>query len=164
MLLLEALAAGTAVVVAAPPRSHLAATARQHHLQLFQPRDGATEVADVARSRRTVLLVDDSEAFADTEAGEALCSLVRRAPDHLAVVAAARSDELAMTYRGVAVEARRSRCAVLLQPVPVDGELVGVRLPRRRTLPVPGRGVLIGDVIRSELADGSPMPVQIALP
>jgi S-DNA-T family DNA segregation ATPase FtsK/SpoIIIE len=81
------------------------------------------------------------------------------------VVAAARSDELAATYRGIAVDVRRSRCGILLRPQPVDGELLGVRLPRRPTSDPPGRGVMVGDPSWGLLFEsGDPVPIQVATP
>jgi S-DNA-T family DNA segregation ATPase FtsK/SpoIIIE len=81
-------------------------------------------------------------------------------------VVAARSDELAITYRGVAHEARRSRSGLLLQPGPGDGELLGLRLPRTRSVHLPGRGVLALDQPQLQaLADGTgTIPIQVAQP
>ena len=114
----------------------------------------------------TLLLVDDSEAFLDTPAGDALTDLLRADAGNIAAIVAGRSDELAVTYRGVASEMRRSRCGLLLQPGPGDGDLVGMRLPRGRPMPIPGRGLLILDQPHlHRLAPGSgALPIQVALP
>lgn len=114
----------------------------------------------------TLLLVDDCEAFLDTEIGDALATLIRSGPDGpggLAAVVAGRNDALAVTHRGLPVEARRFGCGVLLQPGPLDGELVSAPLARGRPGPrVPGRGVLVPDPGWPGFADADPLPVQIA--
>jgi S-DNA-T family DNA segregation ATPase FtsK/SpoIIIE len=164
-LLVEALAADLAVVVAAPGRSPLATEATRRGAVVIAPDDIAPD--DTAQHRpdaeRTLVLVDDSETFVDTPAGDWLAALARDAREGVAVVAAGRSDELPLTYRGVAAEVRRGRCALLLQPGPADGELVGARLPRHRRHTVAGRGLLLGDPAwGSEFATGL-LPIQIAV-
>jgi S-DNA-T family DNA segregation ATPase FtsK/SpoIIIE len=160
-LLVEAMAADVAVVVAAPGRSPLAAQAARRGAVVVAPDDTAQHRPD---AERTLVLVDDSESFLDSPAGDWLATLAREAGDGLAVVVAGRSDELPLTYRGIAAEVRRSRCALLLQPGPADGDLVGARLPRRRRHSVPGRGLLLGDPAwGSEFAAGL-LPIQIAVP
>jgi S-DNA-T family DNA segregation ATPase FtsK/SpoIIIE len=78
-------------------------------------------------------------------------------------VVAGDSDDLPLTYRGVAAEVRRTRCALVLQPGPGDGDLIGRRLPRRRRRAPAGRGVLIGDgAWGAEFSE--PVPIQVALP
>jgi DNA segregation ATPase FtsK/SpoIIIE, S-DNA-T family len=151
--------------VAAPMRSALAKAAAQHGVEIITPDDPAKRMPRLG-SRPVLLLVDDSEAFLDTPVGDALTDLVRAAPGDLAAVVAGRSDELAVTYRGVASEVRRSRCGLLLQPGPGDGDLLGVRLPRGRPVTVPGRGVLVLDQPQlRHLAEGSDLlHVQVALP
>jgi S-DNA-T family DNA segregation ATPase FtsK/SpoIIIE len=113
-----------------------------------------------------LLLVDDSEALLDTPIGDRLTDLVKRGQHGVAVVVAARSDDLAVTYRGLANEVRRSCAGLLLQPGPGDGDLLGVRLPRTRTVQLPGRGVLTLDQPQLRvLVDGSgTIPIQVALP
>ena len=160
-LLVEALAADVAVVVAAPGRSPLATEATRRGAVVIAPDDTAQHRPDAGR---TLVLVDDSESFLDTAAGDWLATLARDACEGVAVVVAGRSDELPLTYRGVAAEVRRSRCTVLLQPGPADGELVGARLPRHRRHTVAGRGLLLGDPAwGSEFAAGL-LPIQIAVP
>jgi S-DNA-T family DNA segregation ATPase FtsK/SpoIIIE len=113
-----------------------------------------------------LLLVDDSDAFLDTPVGVALADLLRAAPASLAAVVSGRSDDLAVTYRGVASEVRRSRSGLLLLPEPGDGDLLGIRLPRSRSVSVAGRGVLMLDQPQLRpLADGADvLHVQVALP
>ena len=165
-LLVQAVRAGVAVVVAAPRRSPLVGAAEAHGIAVVAPdaeADTAASAAASAGQHRTLLLVDDSEAFLDTLVGDAMSAAVRAAPAGLAAVVAGDSDDLPLTYRGVAAEVRRSRCALVLQPGPGDGDLIGRRLPRRRGDAPAGRGVLIGDAAwGADFAE--PVPIQVALP
>jgi len=118
-----------------------------------------------APAEPTLLLVDDCEAFADRPVADRLAEWLRTAEAPLAAVVAGRSDELATSYRGLGAAARRAHCGVLLRPGPVDGELLGVRLPRRPAAGPPGRGVIVGDPAWGRLfADGEPVPLQVAAP
>ena len=102
------------------------------------------------------MLVDDVEAIADTAVERALQELVRPGATAAAsVVVSGTTSELAATYRGLAVDVRRSRTGLLLGPPgPADGDLLGTRLPAAMTTPgPPGRGVL---VVR-----GRPLLVQV---
>ena len=167
LILEQSIGARTRITVAAPRRSSLAAMATELGVDVIWPDDRAVRVGP-PDGQRVLLLVDDSEAFLDTPAGDALSELVETAlPTQLAAVVAGRSDELAVTYRGVASEVRRSRTGLLLQPGPGDGELLGIRLQQRRgQAPIPGRGVLVLDQPQVyALAGGSNvLPVQVALP
>jgi S-DNA-T family DNA segregation ATPase FtsK/SpoIIIE len=151
--------------VAAPRRSPLFESASAAGALLITPED---DVSTLPRSTGTpvLLLVDDSEMFLDTGAGDALTDLVKADDGRMAAIVAGRTDELAVTYRGIAGEVRRSRCGLLLQPGPGDGDLLGVRLPRGRAMPTPGRGVLVLDQPHLRgLAPGSAvLPIQVALP
>ena len=55
------------------------------------------------------------------------------------------TEDLLVGFRGPVVEARRSRCGLILAPrSPHDGELLGTRLPQPGSAePPPGRGVLV---------------------
>ncbi len=114
------------------------------------------------------LLIDDAELLEDGPLTERLCQLARRARDgHNVVVMAGLTDVLAAAFRGPVAEARRGRAGLLLRPAgPHDGELLGVRLPRRdsRRDP-PGRGwwALSGEATAVQLAlppglSRSPLP------
>ena len=166
-LILEQLRRGaqTEVWVAAPRRSGLVAVAQQCGIEVVTPDDPPSRV-HAPDGCRSMLLVDDSEAFVDTPIGDALTELVRRAAPDFAAVVAARSDELAVTYRGVAHEVRRSRAGLLLQPGTGDGELVGLRLARTRPVRLPGRGVLALEQphLRSFSDASGAVPIQVALP
>jgi S-DNA-T family DNA segregation ATPase FtsK/SpoIIIE len=113
----------------------------------------------VAPKERLAVLVDDAERVLDTPAAGPLERFAREARDggHLFAVAGTTED-LAVGFRGFVVEARRSRCGVLLAPRgPLDGEAFGVRLPRETAGPLPpGRGLLI--------EHGAVTRVQVALP
>ncbi len=162
LLVTQARVAGLRTVVAAPGRSPLVEAARALGLPTIDPH--ACDVGPVPDTR-TLLLVDDSEAFVDTSAGDQLTAWLRSDRAPLAAVVAGRSEDLAVTYRGVAAEVRRSHCGILLRPGPVDGDLLGVRLPRRPSSGPPGRGVAVGDPAWGPLFDsGEPQPIQVATP
>jgi S-DNA-T family DNA segregation ATPase FtsK/SpoIIIE len=147
------------VIVAAPAHSPLA---RTEGVTLITPAGADFRPDPAIRSR--LLLVDDSEAFLDTPGGALLERLMPVQPARTAVVVAGRPDELSLTYRGIAHDVRRARCAILLQPSPGDGEVIGLRLPHTRaTLPV-GRGLLIGDPAWGPEFGHGPIPIQVARP
>jgi S-DNA-T family DNA segregation ATPase FtsK/SpoIIIE len=97
-----------------------------------------------------VVLVDDAEAV------EELDGLLKRPGVH--VVAAARADALRSLYGHWTQDVRRSKVGVLLRPdIDLDGDLVGVTLPRRAPVQmVTGRGYLAHN--------GELEIVQVALP
>jgi S-DNA-T family DNA segregation ATPase FtsK/SpoIIIE len=164
-LLRQADEAGIRTVVAAPARSPLADAARRLRLPVFGPDDTDDADPGPVPSTRTLLLVDDCEAFTDSRAGDRLTSWLRTSAAPLAAVVAGRAEELATSYRGVGAEVRRNQCGILLRPGPVDGELLGVRLPRRASAGPPGRGVAVGDPAWGPLfRSGEPVPVQLATP
>ena len=155
----QLLGQGTRLSVAAADSSPLAQRARAAGVPPIGPGDEASSVAEHA----AVLLLDDAERFLDRPVGDALTTWAQRRPD-AAVVATGCSDELALTFRGIAAHVRTSRCAVLLDPGPGDGDLVGVRLGRARAGGPPGRGVLIGDRAWGPPFGAAPVPIQIAQP
>jgi S-DNA-T family DNA segregation ATPase FtsK/SpoIIIE len=117
--------------------------------------------------RRRLLVVDDCERFTDTRAEEWFCKFARQAREREdAIVISGLSEALALTYRGIAADVRRSRSGLLLQPGPGDGELLGIRLPRTRPDAIPGRGVLIADQARvgGRAATDRLIAIQLALP
>jgi S-DNA-T family DNA segregation ATPase FtsK/SpoIIIE len=150
---------GCRLLVAAPDTSALAARAAALGVRRVGP---GADVPSVAAGR-TVLLLDDAEAFLDQPAGDALAAWAQQDPG-AAVVASGRSDDLALTFRGIAAHVRTARCAVLLDPGPGDGDLVGARLARlpRRGGP-PGRGIVIGDRAWGPQFT-APVSIQIAQP
>lgn len=159
-ILVQAKQSGVEVIVAAPIRSLVRAAATELGIGVLGP-----GVAGVQVPRgRALLIVDDSESFADTAAGEAFVEWARGEGADLAVVAAARSADLTVTFRGIAADLRRGHCGVLLQPGPLDGELLGVRLPRTRYAQPPGRAVLVGDPAWGPAFAAGPLRIQVALP
>lgn len=164
-MLRQAATAGTHIIVAAPRRSRLGAECDRLGITLLRPDEGTASLPSTD-DRPLLVLVDDSEDFLDTPTGDALTVVAKAAPAGFAFVAAGRTEDLALTYRGIAAEVRRSRTGVLIGPAPGDGDLLGVRLPRTRYSAPPGRGVLICDQPAvAELPDGADvLPIQIALP
>ena len=158
-VLAEAVRLGLPVVVAAPDRSPLHAAAARSGVPAIRPAD-----AVVPDLHRTLVLVDDAPAFDDTGPGDRLAEVLVRPAADVRMVLAARSEELATAYRGIAAEVRRSRTGIVLRPGPVDGELLGIRALRSGTTVPPGRGLLVGDAGWSCGTDGEPVPVQVALP
>jgi DNA segregation ATPase FtsK/SpoIIIE, S-DNA-T family len=107
-----------------------------------------------------VLLVDDSEELADSALDDALAQRARHGSS--ALVVAARIEDVARAYRGLVAEIRRTRCVLLLQPGPLDGELVGTRLQPGFSGGPPGRGVLFGDPRWGPEYAAGPVRVQVA--
>jgi S-DNA-T family DNA segregation ATPase FtsK/SpoIIIE len=103
-------------------------------------------LAAVAESGgRHVILVDDADAL-DDPAGAIERLLKQRLPEvHL--IAAGRADTLRSAYGHWTQQVRRSRSGVLLRPdTDLDGDLLGVRLPRRAPVAVTvARGWLVND-------------------
>ncbi len=100
------------------------------------------------------VLVDDAEGIDDESGVLATLSTSPRRGLHLVV--AGRSDALRAAYSHWTRQIRRSKLGVLLQPdVDLDGEILGVGLPRRAPVAmVPGRGYLVnsGEVALVQLA------------
>lgn len=131
--------AGWRVVAVAGARSALAAGAWDAVIGPEAVAAGAP-VPDGGGGGSTLVLVDDAEGV-DPD-GRVLPGVLAR-PDTV-VVAAGRADVLRGLYAHWTREVRRSRVGLLLQPdVDLDGDLLGVRLPRRAITPLgPGRGYL----------------------
>lgn len=150
------------VVVIAPDRSPVRSGAGTLGVPCLGPDTPEPPLLDDV----DLLLVDDVDSLAGSAVGAALDEAL--SPGRLrgprAVVLAGRTDALASTFRGAAAEVRRSRQALLLQPGPGDGDLVGLRLPQGRSVPVPGRGLLAGRPDWGPAFATGPLPVQVALP
>lgn len=153
---------GNGVVLVAPRPSPLRALAgRPGVLGSVEDRADSDQLAGLLRAapRPLAVIVDDADYLIDAPLAVELDRLVTQdGPQRPVLVAAGATEALATTYRPWVVDARRSRAGLLLGPrSTLDGELVGVRLPRTAVgrLP-PGRGIL---VIQGEVA-----PVQVALP
>jgi S-DNA-T family DNA segregation ATPase FtsK/SpoIIIE len=115
-------------------------------LDRFEPVGGAA--AALMASLRSVagpvvLLIDDAEAFDDADG--AIAGLLATARPDLHVVAAGRADPLRSLYGHWTQTVRRSKTGVLLRPnIDLDGDLLGVTLPRRAPVRLGvGRGYLI---------------------
>jgi len=122
---------------------------------------GAADSVELEQQLRShpdlVVLADDAETLHDTPVERPLLALLRADADGgVALLLAGSSSEMAGCFRGLTVEARRARTGLLLGATsPVDGDLLGVRVPRSDSAP-PGRALL---VVR-----GRTTPVQVALP
>ena len=115
------------------------------------------------------VLVDDAELVMETPVAAVLDRLMRTARDngHLLVIAGT-TEELSIGFRGFIVDARRGRAGLVLCPRgPLDGELLGVRLPRGDRSPTPpGRGLLVvgGATVAFQVALPPPLPSRVAYP
>ena len=93
-----------------------------------------------------VVVVDDGEEMTDGAGASALADIIRRSRDASVVVLAAVSTSAAhRSFGGWVSDLKRQRHAVALCPdVDVDGDLFGVRFPRKasRRYP-PGRGYVV---------------------
>ncbi len=143
-------------VVAVTPRPSELSAAANTSLDAHAPDAGSALLAD---DLPFAVLVDDAELVADTAIAGTLDRLMRSARDtgHLVVVAGS-AEELCVGFRGFVVDARRCRAGLLLTPrSPLDGEVLGVRLPRDTSSPLPpGRALLV--------AHGQTTPIQVAVP
>jgi DNA segregation ATPase FtsK/SpoIIIE, S-DNA-T family len=103
----------------------------------------------------TLVLVDDAEVVDDPTG--VLDGWLATAAGGNHLIAAGRPDGIRRHYGSWMQKVRESRCGVLLAPDhDLDGELLGVTLPRRgRAAPMPGRGYLV--------ANGSAEAVQLAV-
>lgn len=155
----QALAAGMDMLVAAPPRSPLAAWANRRGIEVLTPDSLPGADAACAAFTGQLVLIDDAERFNDTASGSFLTEVA--SSHRAAVIAAARSEDVALSFRGPAVAVRRHRSGLLLQPSPADGELLGVRAGLHRLAPVPGRGLLVTDATRGTSPDGLALQVAI---
>ena len=160
--------AGCAMVAAGGARSPFVVAARAQQIPTIDPESGPDAARSALEGRladglAVTLLIDDTEQFADTAAGDRLSALIRRTPPGLDVVGTGRTDDLALAFRGLAAEIKRARTGVLLQPGPGDGDLFGLRLPYRRSLAPPGRGLLIAPDLTADPSGTGAIPLQVAL-
>ena len=136
------LAAGTTVCALTPRPSPLRDLAGALHLE------GADELAHALNvaAGPVAVVADDADLLVGSPVADVLAQVLRDGRDagHALVVAAA-ADELAGTFRGFAYDVRKSRSGLLLGLTShLDGELLGVRLPRSAVAPAPvGRGLLV---------------------
>ncbi|WP_436789581.1 FtsK/SpoIIIE domain-containing protein [Yinghuangia sp. YIM S10712] len=148
------LAVGTGLIVLAPRDSPLHSLREVPGVvRVFDGTDVPAEeflAAVEALPGPGVVLVDDAELLRDCDAGPDLARLTRRSlrPD-LGLILAGDADSICGGFSGWQVEAKKARRGLILSPQnTLDGDLIGVRLPRAFVgQPVqPGRGVLhLGD-------------------
>ncbi|MEO0492615.1 MAG: FtsK/SpoIIIE domain-containing protein [Actinomycetota bacterium] len=106
-------------------------------------------------SSPTVVLVDDADQVHD--AAGRLLALATEPPPGVHIVAAARTDRLRNGFGHWCGELRAGRTGVLVQPDPLDGDLLGAPLPGRLGLePRPGRGLVVNA--------SRPESIQVATP
>jgi S-DNA-T family DNA segregation ATPase FtsK/SpoIIIE len=97
---------------------------------------GVPSAADVTEALGTgtgplLVLVDDAEAVSRSEADEAITNAWKAAaPGTMALAVAGAMEEMKTELKGVVAGARKSRTGLLFSPGALDGELVGIRLPR----------------------------------
>jgi DNA segregation ATPase FtsK/SpoIIIE, S-DNA-T family len=105
-----------------------------------------TEAFDTS-SPKKVLIIDDIDAIPPGgDVDNVLRAFVRDAvPGSVALIVAGLTDEIRGALRGTAVDAKRSKRALLLSPTStLDGDLVGERIPRNFLGRAPaGRGVFL---------------------
>jgi DNA segregation ATPase FtsK/SpoIIIE, S-DNA-T family len=164
LLLVAGQQAGREVAVVCPRRSPLAAQGERLGAVALPADDQgrAAEMLDaMTRPDGTppVVLVDDVDLLGDGPLADRLAALARLARDGRALlVLAGPTEALIAAFRGPIAEVRRGRAGLLLQPSgPHDGELFGIRLPRRdASHDPPGRGWLAGH--------GEAVAIQVAAP
>ncbi len=156
------LAGGARLLLLTPRRSPLSALADRPGVIDLLGADAQAANIDAALesagpSGGLVVLMDDAELLATAPIADRMTEFLKTARDSgCAFVAAGTTDDLTGQYRGFMVDARRSRCGVILAPsTPNEGDLFGIRLSRNTggSMPI-GRGLF---VLR-----GKPTPVQIA--
>jgi S-DNA-T family DNA segregation ATPase FtsK/SpoIIIE len=148
---------GEHVLVAGPPRSgrttvlamiaDQAVAAGAHVVRVEgRSRSPVLDVGAPAGGQPVVLLVDDADRLDDADVVAGVRGALDRAGT--VVVAAVRADATRSLYGHWLNEVRRSRVGILLRPdLELDGDLLGVTLPRRTIAPLnlPGRGFAVAD-------------------
>jgi S-DNA-T family DNA segregation ATPase FtsK/SpoIIIE len=92
-----------------------------------------------------LIVIDDGDEFPDGKISGALETVLKRGRDiGVITLAAAQTHVVRRTYSGWLTEARNQKHGLLLQPdVEIDGDMLGVRLPRKSGQQFPqGRGFL----------------------
>jgi S-DNA-T family DNA segregation ATPase FtsK/SpoIIIE len=149
-------------VVAVTPRDSIV---RDYAHETFDATQFGVDAAFDRGLGRLAVLVDDAEIVADSPAAVVLDRLMRTARDsgHLVVIAGT-TEELSVGFRGFVVDVRRARTGLLLAARgPLDGEVLGVRLPRSTGGAVPvGRGSLIVRGVVTHLQVALPTPIERA--
>jgi S-DNA-T family DNA segregation ATPase FtsK/SpoIIIE len=146
-------------LVAVTPRDSVV---RDYAHEIFDATQFGVDAAFDRGLGRLAVLVDDAEIVAESPVAGVLDRLMRTARDsgHLVVIAGT-TEELSIGFRGFVVDVRRARTGLLLAPRgPLDGEVLGVRLPRVTGEAVPvGRGQLIVRGVATQLQVALPTPI-----
>jgi DNA segregation ATPase FtsK/SpoIIIE, S-DNA-T family len=135
---------------------HCFGTARSPMRDSIVDRDAAIDRLQQLTARHAehpvMVLVDDADAV---DLGTMLDQIIATEPG-IHVIAAARSDRLRGLFRHWTTDIRKGVTAVLLRAEEADGDLVGVRPPRRAARREPGRGWLVqdGNVAQCQFAHG----------
>jgi S-DNA-T family DNA segregation ATPase FtsK/SpoIIIE len=119
-----------------------------------------SDVYRMAEFGEGLVVIDDAEQLSQSPLADALARLAQR--PELSILASIRTEDLALSFRGIAADLRRSRTGLLLQPASGDGELFGVRTAAPVAALPPGRGVLVTD--RSRALDPCGVRVQVTAP
>ncbi len=135
-------------IVVISPRASLLTEPRPRVRAAVGDAQAAEVLEELAQSptEATLLVVDDVDSMADTEADRLLAAILRGSADPSPmVVASAGADAARRAYDGAVRHVRGFKSGVLLQPDhDADGELLGVRLPRVANVDwPPGRGYLV---------------------
>ena len=149
---LEALVAGapptvSSIVIVTASENGLS-SARSGHKVAVGPHEGASLLQQTISSgaHDLMVVVDDLHEFLHTEVEDALTELLRAGPKRsIWVAVSSEADACRRAFDGPLKHIRAGRSGLLLQPDgPVDGEIVGVRLPNIDTTAwPPGRGYLV---------------------
>ena len=101
-------------------------------------------IGELSTRGPTLILVDDCLTVADPTGD--LARLVARPPAGVHMIASAHPSRFRQAYGHWSADLAASRAGILLQPDPLDGDLLGAPLPRRLgRIEIPGRGFLVAD-------------------
>ena len=146
------------LVAAAPPTVKGVAIVAFRASRLTRPRhgcrvavgedEGSKLVRDILEGSEQdmLLVVDDLHDFVDTDVDHAVSDMLRKARDQNWMIATSANSEAARrAYDGALRDVRGNKTGLLLQPdSEVDGDIVGLRLPRVvNAIWPPGRGYLV---------------------
>jgi S-DNA-T family DNA segregation ATPase FtsK/SpoIIIE len=143
------LASGASMVILCPRPSPLQALdGAAGVLRLFTgTAPDPSEISAVLASHAgpLAIVIDDAETLSRTPADDAVREFLRSADrTRVAIVVAGQLEDMKTELRGAIVEAKKAKTGLLLSPPStLDGDLVGLRLPRNLTgrMP-PGRAIL----------------------
>jgi S-DNA-T family DNA segregation ATPase FtsK/SpoIIIE len=165
LLLLARQLSARPIAVSCASRSPLA----EHPATIWLPRDDQDHALAILDSLSGTsspppdVLIDDADLLAEGPLWTRLETLIREGCDGSRVIALSGTpDAIAVAFRGPLVQAKRGKVGLLLCPAgPHDGEVLGIRLPRRDLGDEPpGRGWLArgGRATRLQLADPGAQP------